>query len=135
MAWTVVRGLTGSARAGIIEASELVWSLNSLNEITMARDDADDLDLSTLEDRVYSAIEVAELLGRNKSRIHQLSRQFGLGTEVRLTPTFLVKQYSRNDILWLAKWFEENGKPQSERGKALDRQYKPDPKSGRKRQS
>ena len=84
--------------------------------------------LEHLEDRTYSAGEVSALLGRNRSRIHQLSRRFGIGHDVPLTPAFKIKHFSKNDILWFAKWFEENGKPHTEKGRSIDQQWKPLPK-------
>jgi hypothetical protein len=72
----------------------------------------------SLEDRDYTAVELSELIGRHKSRINQLAREFNLG---RLEPQghMVFRKIPREDVDWLLNWLIDNGISRSRRAKSV----------------
>jgi len=66
----------------------------------------------------YASYEIGEMVGRNKSRIDQLARQFNLGTK-RLAGRMPVREFAKKEVEWLLNWFAQNGQPRSEKAKDL----------------
>ena len=93
-----------------------------------------------LEDRDYSSVELAEMIGRNKSRINQLARQHHLGHKEVHGKTVFWK-FGKKDVDWLLNWLAENGHPlnaesrriQAEMFNGLGRFQKPSPSSKKRK--
>jgi hypothetical protein len=71
-----------------------------------------------LEDRDYTSVELCELVGRNKSRINQLAREFKLGRK-DVQGRMVICKFPKKDVEWLMNWLAENGHPISEQGRRI----------------
>ena len=81
----------------------------------MAKPDKHDF---VLDKAVYGSAEIGEMVGRNKSRIDQLAREFNLGTK-KLAGRLVYREFAKKDVRWLLNWFATNGQPRSQEGKDL----------------
>jgi hypothetical protein len=71
-----------------------------------------------LNKAAYGSAEIGEMVGRNKSRIDQLAREFNLG-EKKLAGRLVYREFPKKDVRWLMNWFATNGQPRSQEGKNL----------------
>ena len=73
-----------------------------------------------LEDRDYTAVELSEMIGRHKSRINQLAREFNLG-RLESQGHMVFRKIPREDVDWLLNWLSENGVSRSRKSKAVQK--------------
>lgn len=72
-----------------------------------------------IEDRDYCSAELAEMVGRDKSRINQLAREFPQWARREAFGRMVMWKFSRAGVESLLNWFADNGHPLSEESKAI----------------
>lgn len=66
----------------------------------------------------YCSSEIGEMVGRQKSRIDQLAREFGLGTK-KLAGRLVFREFTKQEVNFLLDWFAKNGQPRTDKAKKL----------------
>lgn len=72
-----------------------------------------------IEDRDYSSVEVAEMVGRDKSRINQLARRFAGWAHREVHGRMVIWKFSPEGVNHLLNWMADNGHPLSEESKQI----------------
>ena len=72
-----------------------------------------------IEDRDYSSVEIAEMVGRDKSRINQLARRFTGWARREVHGHMVIWKFSPAGVHALLNWLADNGHPLNEESKRI----------------
>jgi|TARA_R110000824_G_scaffold86938_2_gene214684 hypothetical protein len=74
-----------------------------------------------LEDRDYGSAELAEMVGRDKSRINQLAREFPQWGRRVTHGKMVFWMFSKAGANKMLNWFAENGHPLNKQSKRIQK--------------
>lgn len=72
-----------------------------------------------LEDRDYTSVELARMVGRNKSRINQLARQFPHWGRREVHGLMVIWKFHKEGANAMLNWFADHGHPLDDAGKQI----------------